>query len=96
MAGYVYIVTNHKHGTLYIGVTSDLANRIYEHREEHHPGFTATYGCKRLVWYEAHDNIVSAIQKEKSLKRWYRAWKIALIEEMNPDWEDLYERLGGW
>jgi putative endonuclease len=96
MAGYVYIVTTQKHGTLYIGVTSDLASRIYEHREEHTPGFTSTYGCKRLVWYEVHDNIVSAIQREKSLKRWYRQWKIALIDATNPEWRDLYEDLGGW
>jgi len=79
-----------------IDVTSDLANRIYEHRKEHHPGFTSKYGCKRLVWYEAHDNIVSAIQREKSLKRWYRQWKIELIEKLNPKWRDLYGELGGW
>ena len=94
MAGYVYIVTNHKHGTLYIGVTSDLERRIYEHREELTPGFTSKYGCKQLVWYEEFWNIQDAIQREKSLKRWYRKWKIDLIEKMNPDWRDLYYELG--
>ncbi|AHK43314.1 MULTISPECIES: GIY-YIG nuclease family protein [Ensifer] len=93
MAGYVYIVTNQKKGTLYIGVTSDLARRIYEHREGLMPGFTSKYGCARLVWYEEHLQIGSAIQREKSLKRWYRQWKLDLIERMNPDWRDLYEEL---
>jgi putative endonuclease len=74
MAGYVYIITNHKKGTLYIGVTSDLEGRIYEHREGLTPGFASRYGCTRLVWYEEHDHISDAIQREKSLKRWYRAW----------------------
>ncbi|MCO6179908.1 GIY-YIG nuclease family protein [Ciceribacter sp. RN22] len=93
MAGFVYIMTNHKHGTLYIGVTSDLERRIYEHREELVKGFTSTYGLKRLVWYEEHQSIGSAIQREKSLKRWYRQWKIELIESLNPDWRDLYPEL---
>lgn len=94
MAGYVYIVTNHKHGTLYIGVTCDLERRIYEHREALTPGFTSKYGCKQLVWYEEFWNIQDAIQREKSLKRWYRKWKIDLIEKMNPDWRDLYLNCG--
>ncbi|HLP69588.1 MAG TPA: GIY-YIG nuclease family protein [Rhizobium sp.] len=93
MAGFVYIMTNHKHGTLYIGVTSDLERRIYEHREELVKGFTSTYGLKRLVWYEEHQSIGSAIQREKSLKRGYRRWKIELIESLNPDWHDLYPEL---
>ncbi|WP_416795685.1 GIY-YIG nuclease family protein [Ciceribacter azotifigens] len=93
MAGFVYIMTNHKHGTLYIGVTSDLERRIYEHREELVKGFTSTYGLKRLVWYEEHQSIGTAIQREKSLKRWYRRWKIELIESLNPDWRDLYREL---
>jgi len=84
MAGYVYIVTSQKRGTLYIGVTSDLERRIFEHREA---------PSKRLVWYEEHDQIGTAIQREKSLKRWYRQWKIELIEKMNPDWRDLYLEL---
>ena len=93
MAGYVYIVTNQKHGTLYIGVTSDLERRIHEHREGLTPGFSSTYGCARLVWYEEHDSIGTAIQREKSLKRWYRQWKIDLVETMNPEWRDLYLEL---
>ncbi|EJB03852.1 putative endonuclease containing a URI domain [Rhizobium leguminosarum bv. trifolii WSM597] len=90
MAGYVYIVTNQKNGTLYIGVTSDLERRIYEHREGLTPGFAWKYGCTRLVWYEEHWDIGSAIQREKSLKRWYRQWKVDLVDAMNPGWDDLY------
>ena len=93
MTGYVYIVTDQKHGTLYIGVTSDIARRIYEHREGLIPGFTSKYGCKHLVWYEEHFDIRDAIQREKSLKRWYRQWKIELIEAMNPQWRDMYLEL---
>ena len=93
MTGYVYIVTNHKHGTLYIGVTSDLERRIYEHREAQTPGFAAKYGCRQLVWYEQHFDISDAIQREKSLKRWYRQWKIDLVESFNPEWRDLYHEL---
>ncbi|MBB4234443.1 putative endonuclease [Rhizobium esperanzae] len=90
MAGYVYIVTNQKNGTLYIGVTSDLERRIYEHREGLTPGFAWKYGCTRLVWYEEHWDIGTAIQREKSMKRWNRQWKIDLVEAMNPEWDDLY------
>ena len=93
MTGYVYIVTNHKNGTLYIGVTSDLARRAFEHREGLTPGFSSKYGCSRLVWYEEHFDIRDAIQRETSLKRWYRKWKIELIEQMNPDWRDLHHEL---
>ena len=93
MAGYVFIITNHKRDTLYIGVTSDLERRIFEHREAVSPGFAAKYGCKQLVWYEEHLSIGTAIQREKSLKRWYRQWKIELIEVMNPEWRDLYHEL---
>lgn len=93
MGGYTYIITNHKRGTLYIGVTADLERRIYEHRAGLTPGFPGKYGCTRLVWYEDHADIVSAIQREKSLKRWYRQWKIELIEKANPDWRDLYYEL---
>ncbi|MCX8996693.1 GIY-YIG nuclease family protein [Rhizobiaceae bacterium BDR2-2] len=91
MSGFVYIVASQPRGTLYIGVTSDLERRIYEHREGLVPGFTSRYGCTKLVWYEEHDRIGSAITREKSIKRWYRQWKIALIEGFNPDWRDLYE-----
>lgn len=83
MGGYTYIITNQKRGTLYIGVTSDLERRIYEHREGLTPGFAWKYGCTRLVWYEGHPDISAAIQREKSLKRWYRQWKIELIENAN-------------
>ena len=95
MAGYVYIVTNQKNGTLYIGVTSDLERRVYEHREGLTPGFSSQHSCGRLVWYEEHDSIGTAIRREKSLKRWYRQWKVELIEAMNPGWEDLFERING-
>ncbi|WP_377299360.1 GIY-YIG nuclease family protein [Rhizobium sp. SGZ-381] len=93
MTGYVYIITNQRNGTLYIGVTSDIARRIWEHREGLNDGFATKYGCRMLVWYEEHDRIETAIQREKSLKRWYRKWKIQLIESMNPDWRDLYPEL---
>ncbi|CAK7259995.1 GIY-YIG nuclease family protein [Shinella yambaruensis] len=93
MTGYVYIVTNQRNGTLYIGVTADLERRIHEHREKVTPGFSSKYDCVRLVWYEEHDSIGTAIQREKSLKRWYRQWKVELIEAMNPDWRDLYLEL---
>lgn len=74
-------------------MTSDLARRIHEHQEALTPCFTATYGCRQLAWYEEHFNIQDAIQREKSLKRWYRQWKIELIEKTNPDWRDLYYEL---
>ncbi len=87
----VYIMASRRNGTLYIGVTSNLAKRAYEHREGLVPGFTERYRCKLLVWYEIHDRIETAITREKNLKRWYRAWKLALIERANPTWRDLYE-----
>ncbi|MEM9279286.1 MAG: GIY-YIG nuclease family protein [Pseudomonadota bacterium] len=93
MAGYVYIVTNHKHGTLYIGVTSNLEQRMYEHREGLTPGFAWKYGCTRLVWYDVFDTVQAAIQREKTMKRWLRQWKIELIEKHNPGWMDLYDTL---
>jgi putative endonuclease len=86
-------ISNHKRGTLYIGVTSKLKRRIFEHREGLTPSFASKYGCNQLVWYEEHQQIGTAIQREKSLKRWYRQWKIELIEKMNPDWRDLYLQL---
>ena len=90
----VYIMASRRNGTLYTGVTSDLARRIYEHREGLIPGFTLTYGCKRLVWYEPHDQMTAAIQREKNIKHYSRRWKINLIEAMNPEWDDLYLQLG--
>ena len=85
--GWVYIMTNRPNGTLYIGVTSD---RVYEHREGLIDGFTKRYGLKRLVWYEW---LTAAIQRETSMKRWYRAWKTRTIMARNPDWDDLYHEL---
>ncbi len=90
MGGYVYILASDRNGTLYIGVTNDLVRRVFEHREEAAEGFTRRYGVKRLVHYEQFDDIRTAIQREKSLKRWSRAWKIELIEQANPEWDDLY------
>ena len=91
--GWVYFVTNRPGGTLYVGVTSDLAKRAWEHREGVAQGFSRRYNLKRLVYAEAHDDIRDAIQREKAIKHWPRAWKVQLIESTNPDWEDLYDRL---
>jgi putative endonuclease len=91
--GWVYIMTNRPNGTLYVGVTSNLARRIWEHREGVADGITRRYGLKRLVWAERHDTIETAIQREKTIKHWPRAWKVRLILEANPLWEDLYDRL---
>ena len=91
--GHVYIMSNKPQGTLYIGVTSDLARRAWEHREGVVDGFTKRYGLKRLVHFEPYDDIRDAIQREKTLKHWPRLWKLALIQETNPDWADLYEGL---
>jgi putative endonuclease len=93
MPGYVYIMSNEKQGTLYIGVTSDLSRRVYEHRENLVEGFMSRYGLHRLIYYETFDDIRAAIQREKTLKHWPRAWKLTLIQEQNPEWEDLYLRL---
>ncbi|WP_206453338.1 GIY-YIG nuclease family protein [Aurantimonas marina] len=93
MAGHVYIMASQKSGTLYIGVTSDLSRRVHEHKSEAVKGFTSRYGCKRLVWYEEHFDIRDAIAREKALKKWPRAKKVALIETMNPDWSELYPGL---
>jgi len=93
VSGWVYIVTNRPRGTLYVGVTSNLAKRAWEHRAANIEEFTSRYGLKRLVFVEAHDSIVAAIQREKNLKHLSRDWKIALIEASNPDWKDLYEQL---
>ena len=92
----VYLLASQRHGTLYIGVTNNLARRVHEHRTKRTPGFTAAYGVTRLVWYEMYERIVEAIAREKMLKTWQRDWKIRLIEEANPDWSDLYPTLSGW
>jgi len=91
--GWVYIVTNRPNGTLYTGVTNDLARRIWEHREGIYEGFTKQYGLKRLVWHERYDDIRAAIQRERNMKHWRRAWKVRLILDLNPDWRDLYDEL---
>ncbi len=91
MGGNVYIMASRRNGTLYTGVTSDLPRRVWEHGEGVLDGFTKRYGVKTLVWYEAFDDISGAIQREKTIKKYPRAWKINLIEAMNPEWRDLYE-----
>jgi putative endonuclease len=89
----VYILASRRNGTLYIGVTTDLARRVFEHRAHAVPGFTKRYGVDRLVYVEFHDMVTDAILREKQMKRWKRAWKLALIERDNPQWRDLYEDL---
>ncbi len=86
----VYMMTNRKHGTLYIGVTSNLQRRAWQHREGLIDGFTRKYGLKRLAWYEQYETMIAAIRREKSLKKFERDWKINLIERNNPYWNDLY------
>ncbi|HLL27060.1 MAG TPA: GIY-YIG nuclease family protein [Xanthobacteraceae bacterium] len=89
--GFVYIMTNKRNGVLYVGVTSDLVRRVHEHREGLVDGFTKRYGLKRLVYYERHDEMRSAIQREKVIKHWSRAWKVRMIHGFNPDWDDLFD-----
>ncbi len=89
----VYILTNNPKGTLYIGVTSNLVQRVWQHKNNLVAGFTKQYGLHRLVWYEAHETMESAITREKALKKWNRAWKIELIEKVNPNWTDLYDEV---
>ena len=91
--GWIYIMTNRRNGTLYVGVTSDLARRAWEHREGVVPGFTKRYGLKRLVYAERHEDIRDAIGREKVIKHWTRAEKVRLIHGENPDWNDLFESL---
>lgn len=92
-AGYVTIMASGKNGTIYLGVTSDLAARVYQHRDGLVAGFTKRYGCKSLVWYEAFDDIQQARHREWQMKEWKRAWKIKLIEETNLEWHDLWSDL---
>jgi len=93
MGGYVYILANRRHGAIYIGVTNDLIRRIYEHRTKAARGHTESYNIVRLVFYEAHATMPLAIQREKNLKHWTRAWKVALIENVNPRWDDLWDEI---
>lgn len=87
----VYIMANRRNGTLYIGVTSELRKRVWEHRDGVIDGFTRQHGVKMLVWFERHETMESAITREKQPKKWNRMWKLREIELMNPDWKDLYE-----
>ncbi len=91
--GYTYIMASRMAGTLYIGVTSDLVKRIYQHREGITDGFTKQHHVHRLVYYEQYGSIVEAIEREKQLKSWKRVWKIQLIEKVNPKWDDLYPQI---
>ena len=91
--GWIYFMSNRRNGILYAGVTSNLPRRAYEHREGLIDGFTKRYGLKRLVYVERYDDIRSAIQREKSIKHWPRAWKVRLIQAANPNWDDLYDTL---
>ena len=90
---YVYILCSKRNGTLYMGVTSDLVKRVYEHKNNLVEGFTKRYNVHTLVWYEIHESGESAITREKQLKKWKRAWKLKLIEKNNPKWIDLYENI---
>ena len=92
---FVYMMTNKPDGTLYIGVTNDLVRRVHEHRTHAVKGFTDRYNLTRLVWFEQHDAPSEAIRREKALKRWNRAWKIALIEKTNSPWHDLWDEIVG-
>ena len=90
----VYLLASRRNGTLYVGVTSNLVQRVWQHREGLVPGFTKEYGVKLLVWFEQHGTMELAIQREKRMKKWNRAWKLALIEKDNPEWRDLAVELG--
>ena len=89
----IYILASKPNGTLYVGVTSDLIQRTWQHRNDFVEGFTKRYGVHRLVWYEVHECMESAIQREKAIKKWNRAWKIELIQKSNPTWRDLYNEI---
>ncbi|PIU73697.1 hypothetical protein COS78_00840 [Candidatus Shapirobacteria bacterium CG06_land_8_20_14_3_00_40_12] len=90
---FVYMMASRKNGTLYVGVTSNLKRRVFEHRNEIIDGFTKEYGVHRLVYFEEHNNINQAIKREKQLKKWRRVWKIELIEKQNNNWNDLYQKI---
>ena len=92
---FVYLLASRRNGTLYVGVTSDLARRVWEHRSGFVDGFTKRYGVHDLIWFEMHSSAEAAITREKQIKKWNREWKIRLIEAMNPYWNDLYSGLAG-
>ncbi len=91
MAYWVYILASKRNGTLYVGVTNDLVRRVYEHREGLVDGFSKTHNVKMLVYYEAHERAIDAIQREKNIKHWSRAWKLNTIRAFNPEWRDLFD-----
>ena len=90
---FVYIIASRKDGAIYIGVSNDIVRRIFEHRNKVVPGFASKYNITRLVWFEMYDDPISAISREKELKKWKRSWKIQLIEAENPQWNDLYDSI---
>ena len=90
----IYILASGMKGSLYVGVTSNLAQRVWQHKNEIGSKFTGKYDIHRLVWYEVHESMESAIAREKAIKKWRREWKVRLVEESNPSWVDLYEGLG--
>jgi len=92
---FVYLMASRKDGTLYLGVTRDLVRRVYQHKTKATPRFTSRYDVDRLVWFETYDDPVTAIEREKDIKKWRREWKVRLIEEANPDWRDLYSDICG-
>ena len=89
--GWVYILSNKKMGTLYVGSTSDLVGRIWQHKHHEIPGFTSRYNVNKLVYYEWHDKLENMVKRERQIKEWKRAWKLSLVIELNPDWKDLYD-----
>jgi putative endonuclease len=93
MSYFVYLLASRRDGALYLGVTNDLARRVFEHRAKIHRGFTARYNITQLMCFETYDDPVSAIAREKEIKKWRRAWKVDLIRRDNPDWRDLYEEI---
>ncbi len=90
---YVYIMASKRNGTTYVGSTDDLARRVWEHRNGVVKGFTKRHGCKLLVWYEVHDDLMIARRREYQMKEWKRAWKLREIEGLNPDWDDLFDQI---
>jgi putative endonuclease len=93
MSFFVYILASRRNGTLYIGMTDNLARRIWEHKTGAVPGFTKKYDIKMLVWYEVHESRDTAFQRERQIKKWKRAWKLELIERLNPNWRDLVDEI---
>jgi putative endonuclease len=92
---YVYLLASRQYGTLYVGMTSDIVRRVWQHREGSVDGFTKRHDVKRLVWFEVHDDVMAAIAREKQIKKWNRSWKIELVQANNPHWQDLFEGFTG-